>query len=746
MTGDNSQNQRRILGRVEKAKFVGRAGELARIVSHPTTESRGLLLLLAPTAGVSELLRQAYDELFRLRTGVVPIYYALPRTEVTSVSVAIGFLNTFLLQYLAYRCNEPSLCQAPLILNDILKLAPAADVEWIEDLLTNYAELRFGDDRELFRLCFGAPARVPVGHGRPYVMIDAIHFAGTSRAKESLQTEVFRLLDRLNHPFAIAGLRREVLDAAHGADCDFESLDLLRLEKLDERDAQKLVESAAQRQQVELSEETRDLLVQQFDHSPFFTTTMLQAAREKQLPLVNFLACEQLYVDELLGGHLNHYFASLLEEMAPRPETRRALVRLLYEATVTDNKRASFEAWRKLLGLEHHELKTLLNGLHGQEFVNWDGGLIEAGGGPAAWRDFLRSRYHLDIQNEPRALVVAEMIANALKRAPHTMAMHYSAAAKIKLRHLVASFNLQLVPRILFHYEQFKESYRGASLEETLAGLDAETDLIRLPQVFHTAPCSAFSRDLLQLNDLDSCVVAHAFEGASYSDANELVWLVAEVDSKLEADRALTEAWLDRLEGLGNTSGFPRVHILLVSNEGFSHEAVALLEERGGYGVSRQQVDLLAARLGEEAAVPKSAETEEYVTVLPMGGDNELVAASIVEQIARRVNFKPPAINQIKTAIVEAFINAAEHSLSPDRKISQRISFENDRLVINISSRGVLPIKSKLATGIESTNVNQASEGRRGWGLKLIRSLMDEVEFERVDDGTSLRMVKYLRS
>jgi anti-sigma regulatory factor (Ser/Thr protein kinase) len=35
--------------------------------------------------------------------------------------------------------------------------------------------------------------------------------------------------------------------------------------------------------------------------------------------------------------------------------------------------------------------------------------------------------------------------------------------------------------------------------------------------------------------------------------------------------------------------------------------------------------------------------------------------------------------------------------------------------------------------------------GRRGWGLKLIRTLMDEVEFERVDDGTRLRMIKYLR-
>jgi anti-sigma regulatory factor (Ser/Thr protein kinase) len=39
----------------------------------------------------------------------------------------------------------------------------------------------------------------------------------------------------------------------------------------------------------------------------------------------------------------------------------------------------------------------------------------------------------------------------------------------------------------------------------------------------------------------------------------------------------------------------------------------------------------------------------------------------------------------------------------------------------------------------------QRAAGPRGWGLNIIKTLMDEVEFERVDDGTSLRMTKYLR-
>jgi serine/threonine-protein kinase RsbW len=132
-----------------------------------------------------------------------------------------------------------------------------------------------------------------------------------------------------------------------------------------------------------------------------------------------------------------------------------------------------------------------------------------------------------------------------------------------------------------------------------------------------------------------------------------------------------------------------------------------------------------------------------------MGADNEMLAASAVEQVARRLNFTAEAINQIKTAVIEACINASEHSLSPDRKIYQRFQVENDRLSITISSRGILPgnFGGNTQGEEEATNTDesQSSEDRRGWGLKRIQALMDEVEFERVDEGTSLRMTKYLR-
>ncbi len=743
------KSMRRILGRVAADEFVGRASELQRLVSHAgnSLEGRGLLLLMAPAAGVSELLRQAYDQLFHRREEVVPVYFALTRGENTPVSAAIEFLNTFLRQYVAYRRDEPALCEASLTLNDLVQLAPAGDLEWIERLVEAYNRERFGnDDRAFVRFCLSAPQRVPPRKGRPFVMIDAAQLPESLAGDGGLATEMLRIFSRSNLPYAMAGLRRQMLEAAHRANVDFEFIDVLRLSKLAEEDARRLVEHVAIRQRVVINEETRDLLVQQFECSPFFITAMLQAARERNVMLDSYLDCERLYADELMGGRLHRYFTSLLEELAPQPEIRTTLIRFLCEAAVGDVSRTSFETWRRRLQIETDPLETLLHGLHVQEFINWDGASIEAEGGPASWRDFLKVRFRLDIVNEPRALVVADTITDALKRAPFTMARHYRKAATLSLRDLLARFDCQRVPGSLLDFARFSDRYKGLAPDQVIEGLDEETELTKLPQVVHVASCEAFHPEMRQLCDEERCLAAHGFESATYTDSNQLVWLVAEIESKLEVEREQAMMWCERLETLAWKSGFARTRIWLISGEGFDTEAMEALKKRNAYTSSRQQVELLTARIGEAPGPSRESQVaDEFVMILPMGENNELVAANTVEQIARRLNFKPEAINQIKHAIVEACINAAEHSLSPDRKIYQRFRVEDDRLVITISSRGVLPPNLTTQGTPAAAGESEAARERRGWGLKLIRSLMDEVEFEQVDEGTSLRMTKYLK-
>src|ERR671919_469896 len=251
-----TENFRRVLGRVTPHDFVGRAGELERVVAQaePQNAVRGLLLLMEPSAGVSELLRQAFDHIFNRHSEVIPIYFSITRSETTAVSAAIEFLNTFVQQYIAFRRDEPVVALAPLTLQDLLELAPAPDFEWIEQLVESYNRLRFSnDDKALVRFCLGAPQRVPPGRGRPLIMLDGAQLAEYMNGVVVLGTEVLRVFGRGGFTFVLAGLRRQILSAAHEAKCNFELLDILRLRRLEAKEASLLVEHVARRQHVAIS-------------------------------------------------------------------------------------------------------------------------------------------------------------------------------------------------------------------------------------------------------------------------------------------------------------------------------------------------------------------------------------------------------------------------------------------------------------------------------------------------------------
>lgn len=742
-----------ILGRIAPDEFVGRRDALEQVVGLASSGSqeRGLLLLGAPSAGVSELLRQAYDELFRERGDAVPIYFALSRNDKTAAGTANHFLHTFLLQLAAFRRHDASLANASPSIHDLLELAAPGDYEWTDRLIEMTERARSDEDAVSFiRLCLSAPQRATSSGTRPFILLDGLQLAEQLNGVDiPLGIEIAQALMHSGGPYVLAGLRRHLLDLVHGARNGKESAGSLRLEALTEEDARAMVDHAARRNEVTINDQTRDLIVQQTSGNPFYITSILRAAAEKQIALTSFRNCQQLYVDELMGGRINRHFAAILEEIAPSAGIRRSLIRVLYESSQTENGRAPIDTWRKRLNLEPEQFQRIVRQLHVHELASLNANFIEAGNGALVWSDYLRTRYRLEVEAEPRALVVADTLTETLKRAPQTMARHYRREAALGLRELLERFNCQRIPASLFHYDRFSRTHKGMEADELVAALDAETDLVRLPQVVHAASCAAFYPSMQQVCDEERCAVAHGFDAGQYSDANEVIWLAAEIESKLEAGRGITEIWCDRLMQVARVCGFTRVRLWLVSPEGFSTDASDLLNEREAYGASRQQLELLTGRINAASAAMARQEVapDEFEMVIPMGDDTELIAAHTVEQIARRINFLPEAINQIKTAVVEACINATEHSLSPDRKIYQRFRVESDRLVVTVSSRGVVPPTPSSPNGESGNGIEgvDSTKERRGWGLKLIRSLMDEVEFERVDDGTRLRMTKYLR-
>ena len=66
----------KILSRLAVEDFIGRTRETDEILRHAKNGSNlcGMLILSAPGNGLSELLRQVYDQLFFVQGEIIPVY------------------------------------------------------------------------------------------------------------------------------------------------------------------------------------------------------------------------------------------------------------------------------------------------------------------------------------------------------------------------------------------------------------------------------------------------------------------------------------------------------------------------------------------------------------------------------------------------------------------------------------------------------------------------------------------------
>ena len=93
-------NHAKIFAGRPAADFVGRGAEMDRLVSHAVSGggADGLLVLAAPGAGASELLRQTYDRVFHEQREIIPFYFQIRRNLTGGRELAEDFLLEFIRQ------------------------------------------------------------------------------------------------------------------------------------------------------------------------------------------------------------------------------------------------------------------------------------------------------------------------------------------------------------------------------------------------------------------------------------------------------------------------------------------------------------------------------------------------------------------------------------------------------------------------------------------------------------------------
>ena len=133
----------------------------------------------------------------------------------------------------------------------------------------------------------------------------------------------------------------------------------------------------------------------------------------------------------------------------------------------------------------------------------------------------------------------------------------------------------------------------------------------------------------------------------------------------------------------------------------------------------------------------------EVRLVLPMEPNAELKASEAASVLATSQSMSPDKIDEIRAAVVEACVNALEHSRAPDQVIHVLLAVmgsgrpEEMRITVRDSGVGFLP--DQVRTG-KSGSLDRPQ--KRGWGLEIIRGLMDQVKISSSENGTEVEMTK----
>lgn len=127
---------------------------------------------------------------------------------------------------------------------------------------------------------------------------------------------------------------------------------------------------------------------------------------------------------------------------------------------------------------------------------------------------------------------------------------------------------------------------------------------------------------------------------------------------------------------------------------------------------------------------------------LPSRLGYERIAMDCSATFAKMAGFAQDRIEDIKTAVAEACLNAIEHGNKdhPDTRVQVTMNFVDDRFSVSVKDNGngmpPLPKDKAVMQSIEKL------EPPKGLGTYLIKQLVDEVEFNNMTkDGHVVKMV-----
>ena len=137
---------------------------------------------------------------------------------------------------------------------------------------------------------------------------------------------------------------------------------------------------------------------------------------------------------------------------------------------------------------------------------------------------------------------------------------------------------------------------------------------------------------------------------------------------------------------------------------------------------------------------------EQVVTLkieLPKIPDIELVAIEGLERLARHLDIAEEKVGEARLLVTEAIINGLEHGGDENPKVNVEFTMTAKELIIFVRDYG----KGFEPSVVEEPDIQKklGAKNKRGWGLKVMKSMSDDFRIESNDGGTKITIKKLLR-